>query len=97
MSVDELRSKFVGTQGTYAGFTSTSSLYDRGFSGNVEVIMHAPAGTEATSIMTVSQYGTGEGETLLNAGTKVEITGIEKSDGHMGSSIRVYMEIIGKK
>lgn len=97
MSVDELRDKFVGTQGTYAGFTSTSSLYDRGFSGSVEVIMHAPPGTEATSIMTVSQYGTGEGETLLNSGTKVEITAIEKSDGHMGSDIRVYMEIIGKK
>lgn len=97
LSVDELRNKFVGTQGTYAGFTSTSSLYNRGFNGSVEVIMHAPPGTEATSIMTVSQYGTGEGETLLNAGTKVEITAIEKSDGHMGSRIRVYMEIIGKK
>lgn len=97
MSVDELRNKFVGTQGIYAGFTSTSSLYDRGFDGSVEVIMHAPPGTEATSIMTISQYGTGEGETLLNSGTKVEITAIEKSDGHMGSSVRVYMEIIGKK
>lgn len=97
MGVNELRNKFVGTQGTYAGFTSTSSLYDRGFSGSVEVIMHAPPGTEATSIMTVSQYGTGEGETLLNSGTKVEITAIEKSDGHMGSNIRVFMEIIGKK
>lgn len=97
MSVDELRNRFVGTQGTYAGFTSTSSLYNRGFSGDVEVIFHAPAGTEATSIMTISNFGTGEGETLLNAGTKVEITAIEESDGHMGSDIRVYMEIIGKK
>lgn len=97
LSVEELRNRFVGTQGVYAGFTSTSSLYERGFSGNVEVIFHAPAGTEATSIMSVSRFGTGEGETLLNAGTKVEITAIEESDGHMGSRIRVFMEIIGKK
>lgn len=94
MSVEELREKFVGAQGTYAGFTSTSSLYDRGFIGNVEVIIRAPAGTEATSIMSVSRHGAGEGETLLNSGAKVEIKEIEKSDGHMGSNIRVYMEII---
>lgn len=97
LSVDELRDRFVGTQGTYAGFTSTSSLYDRGFSGNVEIIFRAPAGTEATSIMTISQYGTAEGETLLNAGTKVKITAIEKSDGHKSSRIRVFMDIIVKK
>lgn len=97
LSVDELRDKFVGKQGTYAGFTSTSSLYDRGFSGSVEIIFRAPAGTEATSIMTVSQYGTAEGETLLNSGTQVVITAIEKSDGHKGSDIRVFMDIVGKK
>ena len=94
MSVDELNARFAGTVGTYAGFTSTSSLYDRGFSGDVEIIFSAPAGTAASSVMSISQYGTGEGETLLNAGTNVIIRKIEESDGHKGSIIRIFMEII---
>lgn len=94
MSVDELNARFAGTVGTYAGFTSTSSLYDRGFDGNVEIIFNAPVGTAASSVMSVSRYGTAEGETLLNAGTKVFIEKIEASDGHKGSDIRVFMNII---
>lgn len=96
-SVEELNNKFAGTTGTYAGFTSTSSIYDRGFEGNVEVILYAPKGTQGSSIMSISQYGTGEGETLLNAGTEVIIHKVEESDGHKGSTIRVFMEIIGTK
>lgn len=95
MSIEELNQCFAGTVGTYAGFTSTSSLYDRGFMGDVEVILNAPKGTQASSIMSISQFGTGEGETLLNAGTKVLIRSVERSDGHKGSSIRVFMDIIG--
>lgn len=94
MSVSELNTMFAGTTGTYAGFTSTSSLYDRGFDGDVEIIFKAPAGTNATSVMSISRFGTGEGETLLNAGTKVIIEKIEESDGHAGSDIRVFMQII---
>lgn len=96
MGFDEIKERFIGMQGVYAGFTSTSSLYGRGFGGPVEIIFHAPEGTEATSVMTISNYGTAEGETLLNAGTRVEITAIERSDGHMDSVIRVFMEIIKK-
>lgn len=95
MSVDELRQQFVNTPGTYAGFTSTSSLYDRGFSGDVEMIFYAPKGSAATSVMSISQYGTAEGETLLNAGTRVIIRDIERSDGHKMSNIRVFAEIVG--
>lgn len=94
MSVEELNQELSGVVGTYHGFTSTSSLYDRGFVGDVEIIFHAPPGTSASSIMKISEYGTGEGETLLNAGTTVRIASIEKSDGHKGSEIRVFMEII---
>ena len=94
MSIEELKSRFEGTVGTYAGFTSTSSLYDRGFSGDVEIIFIAPKGTAASSVMSISRYGTGEGETLLNAGTNVIIRKIEESDGHKDSSIRIFMEII---
>lgn len=94
MSVDELNNLFAGHVGTYAGFTSTSCIWDRGFTGSVEVVMRAPVGTQGTSVMSISQYGTGEGEFLLNAGTKVRVIKVEDSDGHMGSSIRVYMEIL---
>ncbi len=95
-SVEELNNMFAGAVGTYGSFTSTSSIWDRGFSGDVEVVMYAPKGTSASSIMSISQFGTSEGETLLNAGTTVKCTKVEKSDGHKGSSIRVFMEIIPK-
>lgn len=95
MSARELNDMFAGHIGTYAGFTSTSSIWDRGFTGDVEVVMHAPVGTQGTSVMSISQFGTGEGEFLLNAGTKVRVVKVEKSDGHMDSNIRVYMEILG--
>lgn len=94
MSVEELNKELSGVVGTYNGFTSTSSLWDRGFGGDVEIVFHAPPGTSASSIMSISKFGTGEGETLLNAGTTVRIASIEKSDGHMSSVIRVFMEII---
>lgn len=95
MSIDELNARFAGTVGKYVGFTSTSSQWDRGFDGNVEVIMTVPEGAQASSIMSVSRFGTGEGETLLNSGTMVYIDRIEKSDGHFGSDIRVFMDVIG--
>lgn len=44
--------------------------------------------------MTISRYGTDEGETLLNAGTTVRVVSIEKSDGHQFSDIRMFLEII---
>lgn len=94
-SVDELNAMFQGKVGTYGGFTSTSSLWDRGFSGDVEMVFYAPKGTQASSVMTISQYGTAEGETLLNSGMQVIIRQVVKSDGHKGSSIRVFAEIIG--
>lgn len=97
LSVEELNKKFAGTVGCYAGFTSTSSLWDRGFDGDVEVILTVPQGSQASSIMSISRFGTGEGETLLNAGTMVYIDRIEKSDNHMSSTIRVFMDVIGVK
>ena len=89
-----LNEKYSGMVGTMHGFTSTSSMYDRGFSGNVEMIFYAPKDTAASSIMRISQFGTGEGETLLNAGTRVKVHKIELSDGHMDSKIRIFCEIL---
>lgn len=97
LSAEELNAKFQGAIGQYAGFTSTSSLWERGFSGDVEVVLNLPPGTEAASIMRISRYGTSEGETLLNAGTMVKCQKIEKSDGHQGSAIRVFLDVIPKE
>lgn len=93
-SAEKLNEMFQGSVGEYAGFTSTSSQWDKGFRGKVECVIYAPKGTEAASIMNISQFGTAEGETLLNAGTKVVCEKIEKSDGHKGSDIRVFLRII---
>lgn len=90
----ELNEMFAGKVGTYHAFTSTSSIWESGFSGQVECIIRAPKGSEAASIMRISQYGTAEGETLLNAGTNVRIISVEKSDYHKNSEIRVFMEVI---
>ena len=92
----ELNDMFAGAVGQYGSFTSTSSIWDKGFEGSVEVVMYAPKGASASSIMSISNFGTSEGETLLNAGTTVRCLKVEESDGHKGSSIRVYMEIIPK-
>ena len=89
-----LNEEYAGTIGVMNGFTSTSSMYGRGFGGDVEMILYAPKGTAASSIMRISQYGTSEGETLLNAGTRVKIHKIELSDGHMDSKIRIFCEIL---
>lgn len=94
MSIEEINEMLQGAVGTYQGFTSTSSLYERGFNGELETIFYAPPGTSASSIMSISRYGTREGETLLNAGTQVRVISIEKSDGHKGSRYRAYLEII---
>ena len=95
-TAEELNDMFSGAVGQLGSFTSTSSLWDRGFSGDVEVVFYAPKGTSASSIMSISRYDTSEGETLLNAGTIVRCVKVEKSDGHKGSSIRVFMEILTK-
>lgn len=96
MSTKDLRDTYVGLKGKYAGFTSTSSDYEKGFGDTVEMIFYAPKGTQGSSIMSISRYGTSEGETLLNADTQVEIVGIEDSDGHMGSSVRMFLRILEK-
>lgn len=93
-TAEELNTMFQGSVGEWAGFTSTSSQWDRGFNGDVECIILAPKGTQAASIMNISRYGVGEGETLINAGTKVVCEKIEKSDGHFESDIRVFLRII---
>ena len=94
MSAEELNALFEGSVVKYAGFTSTSSIYDRGFSGDVEMLFYAPENTAASSIMSISIHGAREGETLLNADTTIKILKVEESDGHKKSKIRVFAEIL---
>lgn len=93
-AIESLNMKYSGAIGKMNGMVSTSSIYDRGFVGNVEYIIKAPKGTQGTSIMRISQYGTDEGEFLLNHGQTVEVKGIYPSDGHMRSKIRIFLEIL---
>lgn len=97
MTPSELNDMFSGAVGQFGSFTSTSSLWDRGFGGDVEYIFYAPKGSSASSIMSISQFGTSEGETLLNAGTRVKCLRIEESDGHKQSRVRVFLQIIPDK
>ena len=94
LTTEQLAQKYVGATGEYAGFTSTSSIWDKGFNGDVEVVFYAPEGTQGSSIMKISRFRTAEGEFLLNAGTRVKIADIKKSDGHKGSYVRIFMEIL---
>lgn len=94
MSIGDLNALFEGSVVKYAGFTSTSSIYDRGFSGEVEMLFYAPENTAASSVMSISIHGAREGETLLNADTTIKIHKIEESDGHKKSKIRVFAEIL---
>lgn len=94
LSAIGLNEKFKGFEGQFAGFLSTSSDWRKGFGGNVEWIIYAPEGTEACSIMSKSQFGTREGETLVNAGTRIKIHKVVDSDYHKSSEIRIFAEII---
>ena len=95
MTAEELNDAFKGSQGVYKGFTSTSSVYSRGFSGSVEVIIDAPEGTKGISVLTKSAFKDEEGEFLLAPGTKVECVGIEKSeDYHKDAFVKVFLRIV---
>lgn len=95
--LDVIKDMFEGYVGEYGGFTSTSSMWDRGFNKKVEVLFFVPKGTSASSIMRISQFGTQEGETLLNARTPVRCLSIESSDYHKRSEVRVYLEVLSQE
>ena len=94
MSVDELKAKFVGVVGQYNSPVSTSSMWNNGFHGDVEVIFNAPKGTKGASILDISVFGDSEGEFQLAPETRCLITDIQESDGHFGSKIRIFMTIL---
>lgn len=93
LSISELNKLASGTVSETHGFLSTGFGYNSGLAGEVESIIYAPKGTSAISMQGLTGFED-EREVLLNSGTKIRILGVEKSDGHMGSSIRVFMEVI---
>ena len=93
--IGEINSLIQGQIGSFSSFTSTSSDWDKGFNGIVEYVIDAPKGTAGTSVMSISHYGTSEGEFLLAPGTKVVCEKVEAaSDGHKRAAVRVFLKII---
>lgn len=92
--IKDINKVLAKSEGSLKGYTSTSSLWNRGFYGNVEYIIKVPKGSHGASIMELSAYGRGEGEFLIKRGTKYRIVKVEKSDGHFGSEFRVFLEVI---
>lgn len=93
--IGEINSLIKGQVGSFGSFTSTSSDWSKGFSSDVEYVIDAPKGTAGTSVMTISKYGTQEGEFLLAPGTKVICEKVEAAkDGHKRALVRVFLKII---
>lgn len=93
--IDEISSLIKGQTGNFASFTSTSSSWDKGFKGDVEYVIDAPKGTAGTSIMSISNYGTSEGEFLLAPGTKVICEKVEAArDGHKRVLVKVFLKVL---
>ena len=93
--IGEINSLIQGQIGSFSSFTSTSSDWDKGFNGIVEYVIDAPKGTAGTSVMSISHYGTDEGEFLLAPGTKVVCEKVEAaSDGHKRAAVRVFLKVI---
>ena len=97
MSAEEMNVMFSGKVGVYDSLVSTSAMWDKGFSKSCEIVFCVPEGSEGASVMRISHYDTGEGETILNYGTRVKFIRAEKSDGHKSSSLRVFLEVIPPK
>lgn len=92
--IDALKGMFEGYVGEYAGFTSTSPFWEKGYGNEVEVVIFAPKGTNGTPIISHSPFGSTEGEFLLNSSAQVRCLKIEESEGHMYSKVRVYLEVL---
>ena len=93
--IGEINSLIKGQLGSFGSFTSTSSDWGKGFNGDVEYVIDAPKGTAGTSVMSISKYGTSEGEFLLAPGTKVICEKVEAArDGHKRVLVRVFIKVI---
>lgn len=93
--IGEINLLIKGQVGSFSSFTSTSSDWSKGFSNDVEYVIDAPKGTAGTSVMSISKYGTKEGEFLLAPGTKVICEKVEAAkDGHKRALVRVFLKII---
>lgn len=93
--IGEINSLIKGQVGSFGSFTSTSSDWSKGFANDVEYVIDASKGTAGTSVMSISKYGTQEGEFLLAPGTKVICEKVEAAkDGHKKALVRVFLKTI---
>lgn len=93
--IGEINSLVQGQLGSFGSFSSTSSDWNKGFNGDVEYVIDAPKGTAGASVMSISKYGTSEGEFLLAPGTKVICEKVEAArDGHKKALVRVFIKVI---
>lgn len=94
MTVDELKSNFIGRVGINRQFESCSPIPTGGFSGNAEFVFYLNPGCQGTVAWDVSQHSS-ELEFLMNSGHKMICKDIE-SGGGRGASVRVYIEVLPK-
>lgn len=88
--------RLSGSICSYSSLVSSSSIWDKGFNGEVEMVFYTPENIKGlASIMDISNFGTLEGETLMDNDLRIKIHHIEESDGHKYSDIRVYAEVLG--
>lgn len=94
MTVDELKSNFIGKVGINRQFESCSPIPTGGFGGDAEFVFYLNPGCQGTVAWDVSQHSS-ELEFLLNSGHKMICKDIE-SGGARGASARVYIEVLPK-
>lgn len=97
MSVDELNEKFAGELVRYDNVISTSVASNKGFSGPLETVFYLPKGTNASAVMSISRFGTGEGELIIGNGHYAVIRGFEYLErAHKDAHVRMFVEIVPK-
>ena len=83
--------ELVGRSFVEDGFMSTSTdntVATGTFSGNMQMTIEAPRGSNAMDVAPISQYA-GESEILFNAGQQMRITAAENRNGILYISVRI--------
>ena len=80
----------IGKVITEKGFmsTSTKNSIANGFTGNMQITIKAPAGSNGLDISSISQYAI-ESEVLFQSGSKMVITNAEKINGILHITVKL--------
>lgn len=97
MNVNELNEKLAGELVRYDNVISTSVASNKGFPGELETVFYIQQGTNASSVMSISRYGTSEGELIIGNGYHAVIRGFEYLErAHKDAHVRMFVEIVPK-